>query len=59
VDGQLAVMVNSFIQASAIWVWLGPVAAISDLFMDVVYEVSIHPEDIRKICNLSFRLPDS
>ena len=58
-DGQLVMMVNSFIQASDIWVWLGPVAAISDLFMDVVYEVSIHPEDIRKICSLSFRPTDS
>jgi hypothetical protein len=33
-----------FIPVSAKWVWPGPVVVISDLFMDAVYEVPIHPK---------------
>jgi hypothetical protein len=57
---QLSMMVNTFIQANAIWVWLGPVVIISDLFMGAVYEVSIRPEDMKgksATCLLDLSIP--
>src|SRR4051794_31548272 len=45
---QVGMIVDIYSKAKAVWVWLGPVDATSDLAMDIVEEMFDYPEDVNE-----------